>query len=68
MNLCCGCGKPVRWYHATGMNSSWHKACSEAWMEGYNCACSFANDMNSRMGYPTIMQIYEIVSQKIKLI
>jgi len=58
MITCEGCKRPIRWYHKTGFNSSWHKQCADSWQSGYDTRLQFDANMNNSIGLPTPIEIY----------
>lgn len=55
---CVLCKGKIRWYHRTGVNSSWHKRCWISWEKGYETAYKFSEEMNKRFNLPSPSDFY----------
>ena len=58
MDICCGCDRPIRFWQATGFNTSWHKQCTESWERGYKAAIAFAENENRLLGVASPNELY----------
>ena len=55
---CFACGKRKWWWQKNGVNSGWHKMCSDIWEKGYDTAYNFCENENKIHGLPTPTKLY----------